>query len=86
MSFPDFLTPWAGAPATAPPLQVLVLGALAEAFINRRNAIGFCADCTPMCPDHAQDLADAAAYEAAYMRIRGIGSDGAMLTILGGLT
>jgi hypothetical protein len=72
----------------APPLRHLILGALAEAFVTRRNMIGYCADCDPgrPCPDHAQDLDDADAYEAAYMRIRGIGSDGAMLTLTGGLT
>jgi hypothetical protein len=70
-------------------LRERVLCALAEAYVTRRVAIGNCYDCTVlgrMCADHAEDAALADAYEADYMRIRGIGSDGAMLTLIGGLT
>lgn len=68
----------------------LVLGALAEAVLTRRGAAAFCTHCyanpSGLCLNHAEDLDIANAYEAAYMRVLGAGSDGAMLTLLGGLT
>ena len=91
MSWPDFLTPWDAGPAPAPPLQVLVLAALTETARTLRDQVSaavFCAGCDGgrLCPDHKGNLELASQYEAAYMRIRGIGSDGAMLTLIGGLT
>jgi hypothetical protein len=73
----------------APPLRDIILGALAEAFLTRRAGMSFCADCGPggrLCPDHAEDQAAAGVYEAAYMRVAGIGSDGGVLALTGGLT
>lgn len=90
MSWPDLWTGWQGEPVPAPvqPLQVLVLAALAEAVLNRRDMPEHCADCPDggLCEAHAERLAIACQMEAAYMRVRGIGGDGAMLEILGGLT
>lgn len=84
------MSPWQGEspPGPRPSLRELILGALAGTAIGLRECAGFCADCQPRrpCPDHAGDLALASAYEAAYMRLRGIGSDGAMLALTGGLT
>ena len=89
MSWSDLLA-WQGEPVPAPvqPLRDLVLGALAEAVLVRRVGAGYCGDCRPaaLCEDHAEDLAVACQYEAAFMRVLGIGGDGAMLEILGGLT
>src|SRR5262249_54569309 len=80
---------WPSGPPAPPglPLRDLILGALAEAFLTRRECAGRCADCTPrrLCADHAEDLEVAVAYEAAYMRVRGIGSDGAITALTGGL-
>jgi hypothetical protein len=86
VSWSELFTTGPGTPP-ATGLRQAVLGALAEAFITRRAAMGFCGDCRPgrLCPDHAEDQAAAGLYEAAYMRIRGIGSDGAMLELTGGL-
>lgn len=88
MSWTDSLTPWAAEPAPAPPLQILVLAALSQVKDTLREAAGHCADCErgQACADHEGSLELAGQYEAAYMRIRGIGSDGAMLTLTGGLT
>ncbi len=81
------MTPWAAGPVAALPLRELTLSALASAALALREGEGFCGDCAPgrPCPDRRKDLSLAGAYEAAYMRIRGIGSDGAMLTLTGGL-
>lgn len=64
------MTPWAGQPA-ALPLRELILSALAEAFITRQSAIGFCADCDPgqLCEDHRLDRDLARQYDAAYMQV-----------------
>lgn len=90
MSWSDLMHDWGGegAPVPARPLRELVLGALAEAVVTRRAGPLFCADCRPgrFCADHAEDLARAREYEGAYMRVMRIGSDGAVLEILGGLT
>ena len=90
MSWPDLWTGWQGEPRPIPvqPLRVLVLGALAMAALSCRDMPAHCADCPDggLCDGHAKRLAIACQYEAAYMRVRGIGSDGAMLEILGGLT
>ena len=68
-------------------IREIVLGVLADHVLTLREAAG-CADCKPgqVCDDHAEDAAFADAIEAAYMRLRGIGSDGAVLRLLGGLT
>ena len=80
-------------PAAPPrtPLRDIVLAALAEAFLTRRDTVfrlTSCTGCAPgrLCADHAEDLAAARVYEAAYARIAGYGSDGALLHALGGLT
>lgn len=90
MSWSDLMSAWHAEPAPAPgrPLRELVLGALAEAVLTRRAGLAFCADCQPgaLCPDHRDDLAAAREYEAAYMRVRRIGGDGALLELTGGLT
>jgi hypothetical protein len=89
VNWSDLMAEWQGDPAAVParPLRDLVLAALAEAVVTRRAGPVFCADCHPaaLCADHREDLARARDYEAAYMRVMGIGSDGAMLEILGGL-
>ena len=87
MSWPDFMTPWMAGPAPAPPLQILVLAAIAQVKDALREGPGHCDDCehAQLCADHQGNLELASQYEAAYMRIRGIGSDGAMLTLIGGL-
>ena len=87
MSFSELLPSGPGKPA-ALTLRETVLGAIAEAVLARRYGHQDCADCRPGqdCADRAADLAIADAYEAAFMRILGIGSDGAMLTLTGGLT
>jgi hypothetical protein len=90
MSWSDVTWDWpAGNPVPVPdhPLRVLVLAALAEGILTRRDRPGSCADCGPgaLCADHANDLAVAGQMEACYMRVRGIGSDGAMLELTGGL-
>ena len=94
MSWSDVTWDWSsGNPVPRHELRVLVLAALAEGILSRRDQVSrdvFCADCKPgrLCADHAcheGELAVASEMEAAYMRVRGIGSDGAMLEILGGL-
>jgi hypothetical protein len=89
VSFSELLPTGPGLPP-ALGLRELTLSALASAILTLREGPGYCADCQPgrPCADHADhwkslDLADR--MEAAYMRIRGIGSDGAMLTLTGGL-
>ena len=69
MSWPDLMTPWAGAPAPDP-LRITILGALAYTVLAWRDH-GACADCQPghECPDHAADTAAAAVCEAAYMQV-----------------
>jgi hypothetical protein len=86
MSWSELLPSGTGTPP-ALPLRHLILAALAEAAITRREGEGFCGDCAPgrPCPDRRKDLSLATQYEAAYMRVRGIGSDGATLTLTGGL-
>ena len=90
MSWSDAEAAWEGEPqpVTTTPLRDRVLCALAEAIITRRAGPVFCEDCKPavLCADHREDLAVARDYEAAYMRIRRLGSDGATLELLGGLT
>jgi hypothetical protein len=95
MNWPDVTWDWSGGtPAPCHELRVLVLAALAKNVLDLRDQVSrdvFCADCKPgrLCADHgdhAEDLAVARQMEAAYMRVRGIGSDGAMLELLGGLT
>ena len=94
MSWSDFMAHWNAEPAaaTTTPVRDLALGALAEAIVTRRVGLAFlaeeCADCTPgrLCADHREDLAAAREYEAAYMRVARIGSDGAFLEMTGGLT
>ena len=77
------------APSAALPLRDLILGALAEAVLLRRYSTGFCKDCERaadgLCQEHRDDSALADDYEAAYMRVRGIGSDGAALALARGL-
>jgi hypothetical protein len=88
VSWPELLPSGPGKPDGLG-LRERVLCAIAEGIVTRRVAIGNCYDCLRdgrMCADHAEDAALADAYEADYMRIRGIGSDGAMLTLIGGLT
>ena len=70
MSWPDTMSPWTG-DATPDPLRLVILGALAEAFVTRRAAAGFCADCRDgaLCPDHAEDEAAAIAYEDAFGQV-----------------
>jgi len=72
------------------PLRDIVLAALAEAFLTRRETVfrlTSCDGCRPgaLCAGHAEDVAAARVYEAAYARIAGYGSDGALLAALGGL-
>ena len=90
MSWSDLDAAWEGepVPVTTTPLRDLVLCALAEAIVTRRAGPVFCEDCRPgvLCADHREDLAVAREYEAAYMRIGRVGSDGAALELLGGLT
>jgi hypothetical protein len=86
----EFRPPPPPAPARTP-LRDIVLAALAEAFLTRRDTVfrlTSCTGCAPgrLCADHAEDLAAARVYEAAYARIAGYGSDGALLHALGGLT
>jgi hypothetical protein len=87
VSWPELLPSGPGKPP-ALTLRETVLGGLAEAVLTRRHGHHDCNDCQPGqdCAGRTADLAIAAAYEAAFMRIRGIGSDGAMLTLTGGLT
>ena len=71
MSWPDLTFAGRGTPP-ALPLRELILSALAEAFITRRTAIGFCADCTldgRPCPDHRLDQDLARQYDAAYAQV-----------------
>jgi hypothetical protein len=89
-SWSDLTRDWHGEPAPSLrcTLRELVLGAMAETILALRDGPGHCRDCRPgsQCADHRDDLTRATAYEGAYMRIRRVGSDGAMLEILGGLT
>jgi len=92
MSWSDMTWDWSGGQPVPEPvsrLRELVLGALAEGVLTRRDRVSravFCADCgDEPCADHRGDLTVASEMEAAYMRVRGIGSDGAMLELLGGL-
>ncbi len=69
MSWPDMMTPWAGA-AAPDPLRITILGALAYTVLAYRDH-GACADCQPgeECPGHAGDAAAATACEAAYIQV-----------------
>ena len=85
----EFRPPPPPAPALGP-LRDIVLAALAEAFLTRRETVfrlTSCDGCRPgaLCAGHAEDVAAARVYEAAYARIAGYGSDGALLAVLGGL-
>ena len=71
MSWPDLMTPWAGAPHDADPLRVKILGGLAYSALDLRERIaGDCGDCgTELCPDHAAAADLAAEFEHAYMQV-----------------
>jgi hypothetical protein len=86
VSFSELLPSGPGLPP-ALGIRELTLSALASAALTLREGPGYCADCKPgrPCDDQRKSLDLASQYEAAYMRIRGIGSDGAMLTLTGGL-
>jgi hypothetical protein len=71
------------------PLHIAPARPPARCTCRRSVGMSFCADCGPggrLCPDHAEDQAAAGVYEAAYMRVAGIGSDGGVLALTGGLT
>lgn len=73
MSMSDLFPSGPARPAPGLPLREVILSALAEAFITRKSAISFCADCAPpggrLCADHRLDQDLARQYDDAYAQV-----------------